>query len=104
MEKGLYKSPLLQDQEDWAKLLPSVDGKLLHLSVPDAVSEFFFSRYTQSEKPVEKQPIATFSENKGRTMNRIPDRERFEMADSLLSEQIEADRQKQRKEKKIDFI
>lgn len=38
MEKGLYKSPLLEDQEDWAKLLPSYDGKLLSFGVPDAVS------------------------------------------------------------------
>ncbi len=47
MERNLYKSPLLEGEEEWEHMLPKPDGKLLYLDLPDKASRFFYSSMLQ---------------------------------------------------------
>lgn len=45
MEKTLYKSPLIEDADDWKLLIPKNDGKMLNFIKFDQVSKFFYKNY-----------------------------------------------------------
>ena len=45
MEKGLYKSPLIEDSEDWRLLLPKQEGRLLAFTKWDHAGEFFMKMH-----------------------------------------------------------
>jgi len=77
---------------------------LLTLYAPDKASEFFFANLSPPDKKVEVNSLPLYLEHKNIPFDRIPDPERYELADTMLSEQIELERARQRKEKKIDFI
>jgi len=41
MEKTLYKSPLIESEEEWRLLLPAQDGRLLNYIKLDEACKFF---------------------------------------------------------------
>ena len=43
MEKTLYKSPLIEDLEDWRLLLPKSERKMLNFVKLDEACKFFYS-------------------------------------------------------------
>lgn len=65
MEKGLYKSPLSEDVDDWRLLLPKQEGRLLSFAKWDPAAEFFMKTHLgegqrkEKEKEKEKE-VAVF--------------------------------------------
>ena len=105
-EKNLYKSPLLQDEQQWKSLVPKLEPRLLNFPIPDKATDFFFTNLAQVDKKNIKEPSVVLTEHKfsAPAHRIIPDFERFEMTEDFLTDQLELERRRPKKEKKFDFI
>jgi hypothetical protein len=110
MEKALYKSPLAEDQEDWRLLLPKPEGRLLGFLHSDEATRFFQKAHLgegqrkEKEREKEKEVAVFEDERKNRAIAKVMSSDVFEMAEHQLNRQLEKERIKLKKEKRIDFL
>lgn len=83
MERALYKSPLVEDLEDWSLLLPKQEGRLLAFVALDSAAKFFLKahlgegqrkeREKQKEREREREKeVAVFEdERKNRAIAKV---------------------------------
>lgn len=91
MEKTLYKSPLIEDIDDWRLLLPKQDGKILPFFALDDAAKFFQKAHLGEghRKEKEKEPVAVFEdERKNRAIAKVMSNDVFEMAEHQLNRQL----------------
>jgi hypothetical protein len=82
MEKTLYKSPLIEDLDDWKLLSPKFENKLLNFMKFDEASKFFYKSYvTEDKKEKIPEPLIVFEdEKKNKAIARVMNNDVFEMA------------------------